>query len=64
MLWCLASALAFLAAPVGAYLVQWPAATAATVWLRIAWRPRRSGLALVVPAAVAASLLTPQLLLA
>jgi hypothetical protein len=62
VVWAAFSALAYAAAPVGAYLFQWPALAAAAAWLWVAARDR-GGLALLIPAAVATALLTPQLLL-
>jgi Peptidase family M28 len=64
VLW-LAFATAGLAkAPVGVYLFQWPLLAACTAWLWVLHRAARDSLVLVVPGAIAASLLAPQLLLA
>jgi hypothetical protein len=62
VVWAALSVFAYAAAPVGAYLFQWPAVAAAAAWVWVTIRGR-GGTALVVPAALATALLTPQLLL-
>jgi len=63
VVWLGLSALAYAVTPVGAYVFQLPTLAAVGAWLWLAQDPRRDGFLLVVPAAVAVFLLTPQVLL-
>jgi hypothetical protein len=62
--WLALSALAFAAAPVGSYTFEWPTSLAAAAWLWVLRDVWRRAMAFVIPAAVAAFLFAPQLLLA
>jgi len=64
VVWLVFSAVCLAVAPVGVYLFQWPLFAAAAAWLWLMRDPERDSIVLLVPGAIAVSLLAPQVLLA
>ena len=64
VLWLASSTAALARTPVGAYLFQWPLLTACAAWWWLLRRRERDRIVLVVPAAIAVSMLATQVLLA